>query len=247
MPESPFQCITQMSAFTTHCIVERLEAELVQQKAEMEQQKVENAFLKERLVGMTNQMTQNRIANKKVLNQRNDEIVTLKENKGFLNDIIDAREYEIAELKEELNASNKALESIKNNWDCAKIFTDEVINQRNSEITQLKKELSEQVEYTNSAIAQASDVENDLYMKNAQLQSQMAVISEMSERQKSHIYDMEMKLQHMQNEMNSQNTKFLATEGELFATKSHLDQANQMLNAITTASSYITNVLSHRS
>jgi len=241
MFKSLFHCITKMSAFTTHCIVERLETE-------MEQQKAENAYLKERLVGMTKQMTHNRITNKKVLNQRTSEITKMKnEDITLLSGMINDRDDEIAELKKQLDAANNALDGFKSNWECAKQYTDDVISQRNSEITQLKKELSEQVEYTNSAIAQASEVENYLYMKNAQLQSQIDVISEMSERQTSTIYDMEMKLQQAQNEINSQNTKFLATEGELFATKSHLDQANQMLNAITTASSYITNVLSHRS
>lgn len=220
----------------------------------MEDLKKENANLKERLVGMTSQISHNRIANKKILNQRNDEIAALKEKndnyselKTHLNDIIDAREDEIAELKEQLDATKKMLENLKTNWECAKIYTDEVISQRNSEITQLKKQLAEQVEYSSSAIAQASEVENDLYMKNTQLQSQVDVISEMSERQASTIYDMEIKLQRAHDEISSQNTKFLATEGELFATKTHLDKANQMLTAITTASSYINNVLSHRS
>jgi chromosome segregation ATPase len=249
-----FIVLTKMSAFTTHSIIERLEAELEQQKAELEQQKVqmkeqktENAFLKERLVGMTKQMTENRIANKNILNQLKAEISNLNVSKGHLNEIIDAREDDIAELKKQLDASNQALQSIKSNWDCAKQYTDDVISQHVSEIAELKKQLADQIVYTGNAITQASEVEDDLFMKNAQLQSQVDVMSEISERQASTMYEMEMKLQNTQNELNSQNTKFLATEGELFATKTHLDKANQMLTAIKTASSYINNVLSHRS
>ena len=229
-----------MSAFTTHSIIERLEVEL-------EQQKLDNAYLKERLVGMTKQMTDNRISNKNILNRLKADVSNLKVSKGHLNGIIDARDDEIAELKKQLDASNQALQSIKSNWDCAKQYTDDVISQHVSEIAELKKCVADQIVYTGNAITQASEVEDDLFMKNAQLQSQVDVMSEISERHASTIYEMEMKLQNTQNELNSQNTKLITIEGELFATKTHLDKANQMLTAITTASSYITNVLSHRS
>lgn len=242
-----------MSAFTAVSVIERLEEE-------MQQLKTENNTLKQRVAAMTTQMAENRKANKKVLEQRdaqnsqlkaqflemcdslkvaNNDYFMLKEN---LNGIIDAREYEIAEVKKELKKSNSTLDAVKKNWHVANTYTNEVISQRESEVTSLKKQLAEQIEFTEKAIAKASDVENDLFMKNSELTTRIGVIMELSERQSNFIYEMQRK----ESEFANQHSKLLATEEQLASTKLLLNRANEILTAINSASSYIVEVLSHR-
>jgi chromosome segregation ATPase len=162
-----------------------------------------------------------------------------KEN---LNDILDARDYEIAHQKEELKKLNDTVDAIKKNWHVANTYTNDVIIQRGSEVESLKKQLAEQIEFTEKTIAQANSVESDLFIKNAELTARIGMITEMSERQSTYIYEMERKEKDFAN----QSAKLLTTEQQLASTKAQLNRANEMLTAIGGASSYIADVLSHR-
>ena len=170
--------------------------------------------------------------------------------KQKLNDIIDARDCEIEELKKQLNDivnssddeililqtqlkdSKSGLEAMRHNWNVAKAYTDDVISQRNIEIAQLKKQLEDQCEFTERAIAQASDTESELVMKNAELTARIGMLSELSERQANTIHDIQIEM--------------MCKHDQLTHTKAQLAHANEMLTAIGTASSYIANVLSHK-
>jgi chromosome segregation ATPase len=241
---------------------------------QIESLKAENEILKERVLAFTTQMAENRKANKKVLSQRDAEVSRLKNKlydlnydfeqmsseknalsetlkkaneehfatKENLNDILDARDYEIAHQKGELKKLIETVDAIKKNWNVANTYTNDVIRQRESEVESLKKQLAEQIEFTEKAIAQASGVEGDLFIKNAELTARIGVVTDFSERQSNYIYEMERK----ESEFANQSAKLLETEKQLEFTKAQLNRANEMLTAISTASSYIAEVLSHR-
>uniref|UniRef100_A0A6C0D6H4 Uncharacterized protein n=1 Tax=viral metagenome TaxID=1070528 RepID=A0A6C0D6H4_9ZZZZ len=237
-----------MSLFTANSIIERLEETV-------EELKAENEALKQRMVAMTSQLSENRKTNKKVLDQRDWQIASinkqlsdintaydelcrerntvcesLKTTNNKLNHIIDARDDEISDLKEEFQKSY-----------------DDVITHRNAEAASLKKQLDEQTEFTEKAIAHANDTESDLFMKNAELTARVAMMNEMYERQGMIMYKMQMEAQHTQSEvateLANQNAKHLITQQELSSTKTQLDRAKQMLTAISSATSHITYVL----
>ena len=134
-----------MSVFTRLSHVERLEEEMAELKKE-------NESLKQRVVALTALLGTNRKTNKELFDEKESQYKSLrrklqkmrderqKENDNYwamrrdLNDIIDARESEIAELKEETDRLLKT-------WAMEKSYTDDVIHRRNIELLYLKKEL----------------------------------------------------------------------------------------------------------
>ena len=251
-----------MSAFTTHSYIERLEEEVLSLKADNESLKQRVVAMTNQLTG--NRKNNKKVLEQRdveintlnmqlydesykydrlyeehsktceLLKKKNEEYQNLKES---LHDVIDAREDEIYELKKELEYSKGALEAMRQNWNIAKAYTDDVIHQRDTEIAQLKKELADQHEFTEKAIAHASEVEGELVIKNTELTARLnMLLTELYERQSDTIYDMDCNIK--------KNNEMINAENENILLKAELKKYKEALAALNTAHTYMTSVFS---
>lgn len=200
---------------------------------------------------MTDMLTKNRLASKKLLDERDAELDMIRKtlstkthmyermrnerntlrdklkdakeehntSKSNWNNLMDARDYEIAELKETLSVRDYEIAELK-----------EMLSEREAEITRLNTEVTYQ-----------TDSESMLAIKNNELQTQVDVLTE------QHADT----IREMENAHNSaietMRAQLLASETKYKETRVQLERAAEMLSAISTASAYITNILSYMS
>lgn len=182
-----------------------------------------------------------------IINTRDSEISELKEelqkSKTTLSqtglfwaattDVANKHSTENSELKEELEKSKGAVEAMRIHYNLVKGWTDDEIAERNKKIASLMQQLDDQREFTESAIAKASETEGNLFIKNANLQSHVNMLTEELQQHVQTIRDME-----------EQITEAKQADDELVTIKAQLAYANKKLTCIADASTYITDILS---
>ena len=278
-----------MSVFTTNTIIERLEEEV-------ESLKMDNDILKDRVVAMMKQHSETRKAAAElkqslndIINARDAEIAELKAQAEegrkharslydgyfvkytWMSDAVEKRDAEIALLKKEneklLSAQEADADTIMWLRGEAESAADEVISYK-QEVTSLKKQLEDNRQFTESAIARASQTESDLFMKNAELHARLNMLTEESERQTQTVKNMEEQIdimkqtssmaEKMAHEVYTLGQKLATKEKELavmqetnqkqcaqlLETQNELAFATKKLECITEASTYITKILS---
>lgn len=233
-----------MSLFSTYSKVEQLEKD----NAALTEL---NMRLSERAFNMTDMLTKNRLASKTLLDERDAELDMIRKtlstktrmyermrnerntlrdklkdakeehntSKSDWNNLMDARDYEIAELKETLSVRDYEIVELK-----------EALSERDAEITRLNTEVTYQ-----------TDSESMLAIKNNELQTQIDVLAEQHA-------DAIREMENAHNSaIESMRAQLLASETKYKETRVQLERAAGMLSAISTASAYITNILSYMS
>ena len=214
--------LKEMSVFTAYSMIEKLNEDVNTLKAEKNQ-------LSERVLKMTEMLAKNRVNASKALNARNAELEKLQadlSDKAYLYELM-CHERTIA--REALKEANDAHSISKNHWN-------DLMDARDHEIAHLEELLSDEYTFTANTLDIANDRESELTVKNGELQSRVDMLLELSEQQATTIRNMEQ--EHNDAVKNMSN--------ELIAANARAARATEMLTAIATASTYITNVLSYR-
>jgi DNA repair exonuclease SbcCD ATPase subunit len=229
-----------MSVFTAHSMIEQLEEEISNFKEEISNLKEEISNLKfdkrklsDRVLNMTSMLTKNRIAANKTLNDKNKELETMQL-------IVSDKTYLYELMRDERNTAKEEHLTHKNSWNNLMDLRDdeitelkETVSERDYEIAELKEMLSErndEIANLKTEISYENDNESMLAIKNGELQTQIGLLSE----------------QHT-DAIESMRAQLLASETKYTETRTQLERAAGMLSAISTASAYITDILSHLS
>ena len=222
-----------MSVFTTHSMIEQLEEEIVNLKEEIANLKFDKRKLSDRVLNMTNMLTKNRMAANKTLNDKNKELETMQL-------IVSDKTYLYELMRDERNTAKEEHLASKNSWNNMMDSRDDEITElketlsvRDYEIAELKEMLSErndEIADLKTEISYENANESMLAIKNGELQTQIGLLSE----------------QHT-DAIESMRAQLLASETKYTETRTQLERAAGMLSAISTASAYITDVLSHLS
>jgi chromosome segregation ATPase len=277
-----------MTIFTANTIIERLETlveELKEREAQLTQEGKEKDAMMQSLRAQLAQQTKLKAKLHDILDARDAEIVELKEAlvdantelktaflevdtnwrvaKKYTDTIIRKRDDEIAELKRQIAATTEDGETIAS--------LKKTLEEERQFSTCLKVDLDEYRTFTESAIAKASEIEGDLFMKNGELKAQVELLTELTQHQTKTICDMETDLTAAEEEVDAlrgmvktKNAKLEKAEQDLYTceveydaqvtsykaematTKNKLEYANQMLACIAQASNYISDILSRK-
>ena len=168
--------------------------------------------------------------------------------------ILEEREDEIAKLKEELSNTHE-------------IFTEkyEMLSDRHDMLTEeydkfkmfhlytvdnIKKELDENKEFTGNLMNKSTDIENTLYMKNAELVSRMEMMKEMNDKYNYMLCEMEKKIALSDAELLKRNDTICSLYNRTLAAEQNskemaikLDYMNQTINALQNAATYMNQIL----
>lgn len=223
-----------MSVFTKNALIERLEDEV-------ETLKSKNDEIASRLLNMTKQMTKNRVAAKSVVEERDAEIASLKEQlrdasnvyvalKDYHDHSLEERDEKMASLSSEYTSLKESFTSISSEYAAFKNYHDH--------------SLEEQHAYTEQLASQAADNETMLALKNAQTTLQLEMAVEEVSTLKKELTEKETDLVKRNDTVCSLYSKLLATENELAQAKGQISQMIEMINAFRNASSYMNEVLS---
>lgn len=209
-----------MSVFTKNALIERLEDEVDTLKSK-------NDEIASRLLNMTKQMTKNRVAAKSV---------------------VEERDAEIASLREQLRDASNVYVALKDFHDHSLEERDEKMASLSSEYAAFKNyhdhSLEEQHAYTEQLASQAADNETMLALRNAQTTLQLEMAVEEVSTLKKEITEKDTELVKRNDTVCSLYSKLLATENELAQAKGQISQMIEMINAFRNASSYMNEVLS---
>ena len=209
-----------MSVFTKNALIERLEDEVDTLKSK-------NDEIASRLLNMTTQMTKNRVAAKSV---------------------VEERDAEIASLKEQLRDASIAYVALKDYHEHSLEERDEKMASLSSEYAAFKNyhdhSLEEQHAYTEQLASQAADNETMLALRNAQTTLQLEMAVEEVSTLKKEITEKDTELVKRNDTVCSLYSKLLATENDLAQAKGQISQMIEMINAFRNASSYMNEVLS---
>ena len=209
-----------MSVFTKNALIERLEDEVDTLNSK-------NDEIASRLLNMTTQMTKNRVAAKSV---------------------VEERDAEIASLKEQLRDASIAYVALKDYHEHSLEERDEKMASLSSEYAAFKNyhdhSLEEQHAYTEQLASQAADNETMLALRNAQTTLQLEMAVEEVSTLKKEITEKDTELVKRNDTVCSLYSKLLATENDLAQAKGQISQMIEMINAFRNASSYMNEVLS---
>ena len=216
-----------MSVFTKNALIERLEDEVDTLKSK-------NDEIASRLLNMTKQMTKNRVAAKSVVEERDAEITSLKEQLRDASSayvaLKDYHEHSLEERDEKMASLKEAFTSVSSEYAAFKNYHDH--------------SLEEQHAYTEQLASQAADNETMLALRNAQTTLQLEMTLEEVSTLKKELTEKDTELVKRNDTVCSLYSKLLATENELAQAKGQISQMIEMINAFRNASSYMNEVLS---
>ena len=135
----------------------------------------------------------------------------------------------IAELLTKYIEAKDAIDDMKKSWIHSTAYTDNVLIQREAEIASLKKQLADQTNFMEKAIAHASQTESDLFTKNAELSSHIALVTEHCEHQS-------ITIEAMKRDAENKNVVMATLDSQLALYKENMA-------AIAKANAYISDVL----
>ena len=216
-----------MSVFTKNALIERLEEEIQTLKAK-------NDELSTRLLNMTKQMTKNRVAAKSVVEERDTEITSLKEQLRDASNayvaLKDYHEHSLEERDEKIASLKESFTSISSEYTAFKNYHDQ--------------SLEEQHAYTEQLARQAADNETMLVLKNAQTSLQLEMAVEEDNTLKKELTEKNDELVKRNDTVCTLYNKLTATENELAQANGRISQMMEMINAFRNVSSYMNEVLS---
>lgn len=228
-----------MSVFKHASLIDRMETKIDDLSAE-------NKKISTRFLNMTKMMSRNRVAAKKIVEERDEQITRLKEmyNKITVEygDIVIGLNTKIDKITEELNDKSSEIYNLK-----------EMVNGMDDDIVSLNKQLEDQCSLNEKLINEAYDNSTIQSFKIGELQTKIEMITEVSNDQVGRIYELEKIISEKDAELAKKNEmvcslydQVTSYEGTNKRMKAELDHANEMINALKHASSYMNEVLSHK-
>jgi hypothetical protein len=215
-----------MSVFTKNSIFDRLGDEINTLKEE-------NKKLSTRLAKANSQMTKNRLSAKTLLEEREDEINKLKQELASTHATLTEKYEMLIDEHEEF-----------------KLFHLHTVESVLHTVKTKQNELEENKAFTDNLMNKSTDIENTLYMKNAELVSRIDVLKEMNEKYTYMMYEMEKKIAENDAELVKRNdtictlyNRVLAAEESNKEMNIKLNYMNETIVALQNASIYMNNIL----
>jgi chromosome segregation ATPase len=222
-----------MSVFTKNSIFDRLGDEINTLKEE-------NKKLSTRLAKANSQMAKNRLSAKTLLEEREDEINKLKQELASTHATLTGKYEMLADKHDMLMDEHEEF----------KLFHLHTVESVLHTVKTKQNELEENKAFTDNLMNKSTDIENTLYMKNAELVSRIDVMKEMNEKYTYMMYEMEKKIAENDAELLKRNdtictlyNRVLAAEESNKEMTIKLNYMNETMVALQNASIYMNNIL----
>lgn len=222
-----------MSVFTKNSIFDRLGDEISTLKEE-------NKKLSTRLAKANTLMAKNRLSAKTLLEEREDEINKLKQELASTHATLTEKYEMLADKHDMLIDEHEEF----------KLFHLHTVESVLHTVKTKQNELEENKAFTDNLMNKSTDIENTLYMKNAELVSRIDVMKEMNEKYTYMMYEMEKKIAENDAELVKRNdtictlyNRVLAAEESNKEMTIKLNYMNETIVALQNASIYMNNIL----